>query len=704
VGSPAYGYLKQIPTNVVTSVKRLMGNSIHNENVQALIKNKSITKYGIISKTMGTEDTLAILLNGKEYLPEDISAEILKKVKTDSEERLQDTITHAVVTVPAYFSEKQKYATLVAAKLANIKVLKLLPEPSAAAIAYGADHPETNSAKTVLIYDFGGGTFDISILNMINGEYQEIAKGGDMWLGGDDIDKTLMNYIKAKTEKEYNILSLDDLIMKMSDEKKKYRAAYGLKEEAELVKMRLSSLQNTVFEFNDKIIDENGDLLQIEYTIERKEFENLIEPIVYRSIQLVKELIKKINYDNEMIDEFILVGGTSQIPFIQKKMRDEFGNRVKLSKTFMLEVAKGAAIVAQRMGQSDLTSDIVVGDIKKVFNDISHAIAHDIKLVVGEEDNIEEKLIFEAIQPYPAEKSIPVYTKYPNQKMVVFYIKYYTNNNKALDSGSLIYLPLKRDYPANKPINCTFFLDENEILHCTAQIEGEKENYKVVIDRGGARTKAISEINKTIEWINTQKITDHSILTKYEDFIATNIGQINNVDPDGTLNDKIFIQSAEDVSKLPNQINEELNLKPTGWDLDSLLVYVEFILDRYKPILKNTIEQDLIDIRSRIKQALSGELYEDPELLKKKIFSLVEKDNALQSLDYIFYAMIRTEDISIKNELNKYHDKAFDAACVNNYNEFNNIMSKAFPLANKVYELLGQPAKIRTALTFNNKS
>ncbi len=606
-------------------------------------------------------------------------------------------------TKVAYFSEKQTYATLVAAKLAGIKVLKLLPEPSAAAISYAGYHSEAKRAKTILIYDFGGGTFDISILNVINADFNEIIKGGDMWLGGDDIDKILIDYIKTKTEKIYNIPSLDDLIDQMTNEKKRYLAKYGLKEEAEKVKIRLSSLQRTNFEFNDRIVDENGDLLQIEYTIERDEFEKLIDPLVSRTVQLVKDLIKKINYNYDMIDEFILVGGSSQIPLVQKKMKDEFGDRIRLSNTFMQEVAKGSAIIAQSIGQVDITSDIVIPELRDIK--ISHVIAHNIKLVIGEKDNIEEKLIFEAAQPFPAKKSISVFTKYPNQKIVEFRIKNYGQNGEPLEDSSSLYLPLYKDYEAGKKIMFTFSLDENGILSCNAQVEGEETAYKVIIDRGGGRTLANFEINRTIETINKKNIKDHSLLKVYEDFIASSIARMSNFDPDGTRNDAKFYQISEDVQKLPDQIDEELASKRDGWDFEALLAYVEFLLDRYKPILKVTIEQDLTTIRYRIKRALNGEpSEEDPQQLLSEINSILDRDQVLQYLDYIHYAMICADEISIKNDLNKYYDKAFEAARSEDVTEFDAIMKRAFPIANEVYKKLGQPAKIFTDVTFNKRN
>jgi molecular chaperone DnaK len=172
VGRTAYQLIKREPINTILSVKRLMGGAITDKMVQNMIKNPYY-KYVISSLKGGTDDSVAILLGGKQYTPEQISAEILKKLKHDAEEKLHNEVTHAVITVPAYFTEKQKNATKIAAKLAGLKVKKLLAEPTAAAIAYGVDNIKPGEAKTVLVYDFGGGTFDFSILNIVDGQYIE---------------------------------------------------------------------------------------------------------------------------------------------------------------------------------------------------------------------------------------------------------------------------------------------------------------------------------------------------------------------------------------------------------------------------------------------------------------------------------------------------------------------------------------------------
>ena len=204
VGKTAYSTgLKRNPENTILSIKRLMGGAIKDKMVQDMIANKKYYKYGITQLKGGTDDAVAILLGGTQYTPEQISAEILKKLKKDAEEKLGDEITHAVVTVPAYFTEKQKNATRIAAQLAGLKVQKLLAEPTAAAIAFGVDNLVAGDSKTVLVYDFGGGTFDLSILNIVDGQYMEAGTGGDRWLGGDDIDRKLQELIYKKVEQEY---------------------------------------------------------------------------------------------------------------------------------------------------------------------------------------------------------------------------------------------------------------------------------------------------------------------------------------------------------------------------------------------------------------------------------------------------------------------------------------------------------------------
>lgn len=204
VGNSPYNSWKKYAPNIVVSVKRLMGAGISDEQVQKMKAQKSLYPYGIDKLAGGTDESVAVILNGKQYTPEQISAQILRQLKEDASVKLGE-ITHAVITVPAYFNEKQKTATRKAAELAGLKVQRLLAEPTAAAISYGVDKMEKDEEKVFLVYDFGGGTFDLSILVASGGNFIESGTGGDRWLGGDDIDKALMNYVFEHTNKENEV-------------------------------------------------------------------------------------------------------------------------------------------------------------------------------------------------------------------------------------------------------------------------------------------------------------------------------------------------------------------------------------------------------------------------------------------------------------------------------------------------------------------
>ncbi|GAB4277366.1 MAG: hypothetical protein Fur0025_03240 [Oscillatoriaceae cyanobacterium] len=216
VGDKAYNQLRQKPENVVISIKRLMGRGFNDPAVQQQL---SRFGYKISQSTQGTDNSLSVWLDGREYQPEDISAEILKKVAENAQIYQEKSgkkikITHAVVTIPAYFNDKQRYATQNAVTRAGLGLVELLPEPTAAAISYGFK-PDSEDVKTILVYDFGGGTFDSSLITVSGNQFIESGKAGDLWLGGDDIDHKLFELVKAKVAAEEGIANIDGLIAKM---------------------------------------------------------------------------------------------------------------------------------------------------------------------------------------------------------------------------------------------------------------------------------------------------------------------------------------------------------------------------------------------------------------------------------------------------------------------------------------------------------
>lgn len=352
VGRHAFNVLASNPENTILSVKRLMGGAISDSMVQQMRNNKDYYRYGIVPLQGGTDDGVAVALGGKQYTPEQISAEILKKLKADAEERLGGEVTHAVITVPAYFTEKQKNATRLAATYAGLKVMRLLAEPTAAALAYGVDTLKAGELQTVVVYDFGGGTFDLSVLNIIDRECLEMGAGGDRWLGGDNLDQALQAYIFKQVEKNYNISSLKHLIESQSA-KKRNQILAKLRTEIEKIKIDLSGIQSQSLLLEDLLEDEDGNTIEIDLTITRADFEQIIRPFVEKTVTLTEELLAQMSYTPDMINAFLLVGGSSCIPLVKQLMAERFGaDKVRTSKKPMLAIAEGAAMLAQSMGDS----------------------------------------------------------------------------------------------------------------------------------------------------------------------------------------------------------------------------------------------------------------------------------------------------------------------------------------------------------------
>ena len=349
VGNVPYNHWKFYTPNIVVSAKRLMGASISDAQVQKMKEDRDMYPYGISKYSGGTEDSVAIIMNGKEFTPEQISAEILKQLKEDASIKLGDEVTHAVITVPAYFNEKQKSATRKAAELAGLKVQRLLAEPTAAAISYGADKMSSEDDKIYVVYDFGGGTFDLSILVASGGNFIESGTSGDRWLGGDDIDRLLTEYVLSEAGKS-NDVDLHEIIEDLP-ERKKHAFQGELKKEIETAKKALSQAESVTVSIFDYLETEEGDPIDIEVTVRRETFNSMIRPLVQRTIDLIDELLVKTAYPIETIDNILLVGGSSCIPLVREMLSEKYGKeKILSSEKPMLAIAEGAAILSHSMG------------------------------------------------------------------------------------------------------------------------------------------------------------------------------------------------------------------------------------------------------------------------------------------------------------------------------------------------------------------
>ncbi len=494
VGRNAYYLLTADPINTILSVKRLMGGAIKDKMVQDMM-HSPYYKFGITSLNTGTADAVAVLLGGKQYTPEQISSEILKKLKEDAEEKLGDEVTHAVITVPAYFTEKQKNATRIAAQLAGLKVQKLLAEPTAAAIAYGVDNLKAGDSKTVLIYDFGGGTFDLSILNIVDGQYMEAGTGGDRWLGGDDIDRKLQEVVLEKVSSQYNLSNIKSLIEKLSD-KKRFQFEGQIRFQTEAAKIQLSSAKVAPIVIDNILEDENGDVIDIDVTITRDEFETLANPFIERTIELIATLLKEVGYDMTMIDSILLVGGTSCIPLVKHMLSEKYGaSKIKISEKPMLAIAEGAAILSHRLG-AEYEAAV---DCDATIAEISYSTNHNYYIGVADGDNLKMERVIEKQTPLPIEVSKNFKTTTNNQKIVKVSIHSDVENGKHEEQALGFYL-IEENLPIESELTFDFKLDINEILSVSVSPKGKKGLEKqIVLGRTYADQKALQTIDELIE-------------------------------------------------------------------------------------------------------------------------------------------------------------------------------------------------------------
>ena len=368
VGEAALDNFPAAPNDTIISIKRLMGRGFRDPEVTRMRavgdNGQQRYLYEIQAPTDGTEDSLRVIFGGQPHSPPEVSAMILRRLKSDAEFRLGEPVTHAVITVPAYFSEAQKAATRAAAQLAGLTVIKLLDEPTAAAIAFGTDHAEDDEPRTILVFDLGGGTFDISVLLVTGGTFSPLALEGDMWLGGDDLHQVLAERVLTQLQGEYGV----DLAAQPRKTYHRFQAA--LARAAQRAKETLTASQTAHIVVPGLLHDADGDLVDIDEAVTREDYERLIEDLVQRTLTLTRKALDEASLTPEDVDLVLLAGGSSMIPRVQQVMEDVFGVDKIMRKMHPKHcVALGAAVVASRIGARVVCPNVACGHVNDSGSD-----------------------------------------------------------------------------------------------------------------------------------------------------------------------------------------------------------------------------------------------------------------------------------------------------------------------------------------------
>lgn len=470
VGDPAKRQAITNPRKTISSIKRFMGETYEKVSVE-----RDRVPYEV---TKGENNTPRVKIDNRQYTPQEISAMVLQKMKKTAEDYLGQTVTEAVITVPAYFSDSQRQATKEAGEIAGLEVKRIINEPTAASLAYGLD--KKGQDVTVAVFDLGGGTFDISLLELGDGVFEVKSTNGDTHLGGDDFDEVVIDWLAEEFKKDEGI-----------DLRKDPMALQRLKEAAEKAKIELSSSTSTEINL-PYIMPVDGIPKHLVKTLSRAKFEQLADHLIQRTIEPCKKALKDANMTEKDIDEVILVGGSTRIPAIQKVVEDIFHKSPSKGVNPDEVVAIGAAI----------QGGVLTGEVKDVLLLDVTPLSLGIETMGG----VFTKLI-EANTTIPVKKAETFTTAADNQPSVEIHVlqgeRPMAGDNKTIGRFHLDGIPPS---PRGVPqIEVTFDIDANGILNVSAKDKATGKEQSIRIEASSGLTEAEIEKMKTEAAANAEE-------------------------------------------------------------------------------------------------------------------------------------------------------------------------------------------------------